>query len=101
MKAGDTEPTTPMLRAVVYCRATNCRVPKAAPPMSDRNTITPALALSFGRSARICGQAMTLTTRNTSTQRSNETVAGGACPAIARATTWLPAQQAAASGNRR
>ena len=51
MKAGATEPTTPMLRAVVYCRATNCRVPKAAPPVSDRNTMTPALALSFGRSA--------------------------------------------------
>src|SRR5712691_9879296 len=101
MNAGDTEPTTPMLRAVVYCRATNCRVPKAAPPTSDRNTITLALALSLGRSARICGQATALTSRNTSTQRTNDTVHGGACPAIARATTWLPAQQADATGNRK
>ncbi len=101
MNAGDTEPTTPMLRAVVYCKATNCRVPKAAPPVSDRNTITPALALSLGRSALIHGRPMTLTTRNTSTQRRNDTVAGGACPAIARADTWFPAQQADASGNRR
>ena len=87
MNAGDTEPTTPMLRAVVYCKATNCSVPKAAPPVSDRNTITPALALSLGRSALIHGKPMTPTTRNTSTQRRNDTVAGGACPAIARAAT--------------
>ena len=99
MKAGDTEPTTPMFSAVVYCSATNCSVPNAVPPTSARNVSTPALASSLDQSARICGQAKMLTTRNTTIHRASDTLAGGACPAIIRATTWLPAQQAHASGS--
>ena len=87
MKAGDTEPTTPMLSAVVYCSATNCKVPNAAPPMSARKVSTPTFASSLAQSARICGHAKMLTARNTTTQRASETLAGGACPAIFLAIT--------------
>ena len=87
MKAGATEPTTPMLIAVVYCSATNCRVPKAPPPVSDRKIMTPAFCLSFGQSRRIWPNANRLTITNTTIQRTTARPPGGTCPAMARATT--------------
>ena len=100
MKAGATEPTTPMLIAVVYCSATNCRVPNAPPPVSDRKSMMPNFCLSFGQSRRMCPNANRLTSTNTTVQRTMARPPGGTCPAMARATTWFPAQHAAAVGSR-
>ena len=100
MKAGATEPTTPMLMAVVYCRATYCIVPKAAPPMSARKVSAPILALSLPQSAiSRCGPTNPRISATTS-QRTTDKLAGGTSPAIARAMMWFPDQQAAAVGNR-
>ncbi len=62
MKAGATEPTTPMLSAVVKCSATNCSVPKAPPPTAASSSMRPALRLSLGQSAARCGSANGSTT---------------------------------------
>ena len=101
MKAGATEPTTPMLSAVVKCRDTNCRVPKAPPPVTANKTIRPGLRLISAQSARRCTSANGSTASATMIQRATARLAGGTCPPAARANTWLPAQDAAASGSRK
>ena len=76
MKAGATEPTTPMLSAVVKCRATNWSVPKAPPPVMANRIIRPGLLLSLGQSARRCGRANGSTTSATTIQRTTAMLGG-------------------------